>query len=123
MSNFGALLHFLTRGESAPVRTHYTQEIHPMSAPRIQYEDVLAAVQAEDFVVMPDRRTTICQLTLTNGFTVRGESSCVCVENFNPETGRDIARRNAEEKVWLLLGYALAERLYREAQAATSAAP
>ncbi|CAB4161043.1 Phage protein (N4 Gp49/phage Sf6 gene 66) family [uncultured Caudovirales phage] len=51
---------------------------------------------------------TICVLTLRNGFTVTGESACVTPANFDAEIGRQIARRNAVEKVWPLLGFLLA---------------
>jgi hypothetical protein len=54
---------------------------------------------------------TICVLTLKNGFTVTGESACASPENFNAELGRKIARQNAVDKVWPLMGYALKERL------------
>jgi hypothetical protein len=54
---------------------------------------------------------TFCVLVLRNGFTVTGESACVSPENFDAELGRKIARQNAASKVWLLMGYALKERL------------
>lgn len=48
---------------------------------------------------------TFCVLVLKNGFTVTGESACASPENFDAELGRKIARRNAEAKIWPLLGY------------------
>ena len=54
---------------------------------------------------------TFCVLVLKNGFTVTGESACVCPENFDSEIGRKIARANAVQKIWPLMGYALKERL------------
>lgn len=56
---------------------------------------------------------TICVLELRNGFTVTGESACASPENFNPEIGRKIARENAVQKVWPLLGYQLKEELFQ----------
>lgn len=50
---------------------------------------------------------TFCVLVLKNGFTVTGESACASPENFDAELGRTIARRNAEAKIWPLLGYEL----------------
>ena len=50
---------------------------------------------------------TFCVLVLRNGFTVTGESACASPENFDAELGRKIARQNAIEKVWPLMGYAL----------------
>ncbi len=54
---------------------------------------------------------TFCVLVLKNGFTVTGESACASPENFDAEIGRKIARANAINKVWPLMGYALKERL------------
>lgn len=54
---------------------------------------------------------TFCVLVLKNGFTVTGESACASPENFDAELGRKIARANAVNKVWPLMGYALKERL------------
>lgn len=83
----------------------------PMSAPRVTSFDVDSAIKEVDYIILPDGRTTICMLTLDNGYTVRGESSCVCIENFDAEIGRGIAKTNAREKVWGLLGFRLADRL------------
>ena len=57
---------------------------------------------------------TFCVLVLRNGFTVTGESACASPENFDAEVGRKIARQNAVQKVWPLLGFALKERLHAE---------
>ena len=54
---------------------------------------------------------TFCVLVLRNGFTVSGESACASPENFNAEIGRKIARENAINKVWPLMGYALKDKL------------
>ena len=54
---------------------------------------------------------TFCVLVLRNGFTVTGESACVSPENFDDEIGRDIARQNAINKMWPLMGYALKEKI------------
>ena len=54
---------------------------------------------------------TFCVLVLQNGFTVTGESACASPENFDAEAGRIAARRNAENKIWPLMGYELKCRL------------
>ena len=54
---------------------------------------------------------TFCVLVLRNGFTVTGESACASPENFNAEIGRRIARENAVNKVWPLLGFRLRDEL------------
>ena len=57
---------------------------------------------------------TFCVLVLKNGFTVTGESACASPDNFDAEIGRKIARENAVQKIWPLLGFALKERLHAE---------
>jgi len=54
---------------------------------------------------------TFCVLVLKNGFTVTGESACASPENFDAEIGRKIARENAVQKIWPLMGYALKQQL------------
>ena len=58
---------------------------------------------------------TFCVLVLRNGFTVTGESACASPENFDAELGRKIARQNAVQKLWPLMGYALKERIASQA--------
>ena len=57
---------------------------------------------------------TFCVLVLRNGFTVTGESACASPENFDAEIGRKIARQNAVQKIWPLMGYELRSKLARE---------
>ncbi len=54
---------------------------------------------------------TFCVLVLRNGFTVTGESSCASPENFDADVGKKIARENAKQKIWTLMGYALKQKL------------
>ncbi|WP_219096571.1 Gp49 family protein [Pseudomonas sp. UMAB-40] len=57
---------------------------------------------------------TFCVITLKNGFTVTGESACASPDNFDAEIGRKIARQNAEQKIWPLMGYELKQRLHQQ---------
>ena len=95
------------------------------TAPRITPADIQAAISGEfTFTVGNAARAlncpvsaatdllTICVLTLRNGFTVTGESACASPENFDAEIGQQVARKNAEEKIWALEGYALKQRLH-----------
>lgn len=54
---------------------------------------------------------TFCVLVLRNGFTVTGESACASPDNFDAEIGRCIARENAVQKIWPLMGYELRSKL------------
>lgn len=110
----------LTEAEIAAVST----------APRITPADIEANIASTWYIngatgVVPDNFQpppgassplnvlTICVLVLRNGFTVTGESACASPENYNADIGRCIARENAVEKVWTLMGYELKERLYQ----------
>ena len=57
---------------------------------------------------------TFCVLVLRNGFTVTGESACASPENFDAEIAGKIARANAVQKIWPLMGYALKNKLHDE---------
>jgi Phage protein (N4 Gp49/phage Sf6 gene 66) family len=57
-------------------------------------------------------RLTFCVLVLRNGYTVTGESACVSPDNFDAAIGKKIARENARQKIWVLEGYLLQERLH-----------
>jgi hypothetical protein len=77
-----------------------------------------SAVCAEDEDSVPMLTTdsplhllTFCVLVLKNGFTVTGESACASPENFDAAIGRKIARQNAVNKVWPLMGYELRSKL------------
>lgn len=54
---------------------------------------------------------TFCVLHLKNGFSVTGESACASPDNFDAEIGRKIARENAVNKIWMLEGYLLKQKL------------
>lgn len=84
-----------------------------LNAPRITHYHVDNTITGETYTNLPDGQTVVCQLTLRNGFTVDGTSACVSKDNFNQEIGNKIARENAREKIWLLEGYLLKEKLYQ----------
>ena len=86
-----------------------------LTAPRITPEQVDAAIISEDYHVFPDSTVTIALLKLENGFTVTGESACASPENFDAELGRKIARAQARDKIWALMGYALRQKLHEAA--------
>ena len=82
-----------------------------LTAARITPDDLEKAIHTADYYVFPGTSLTICCLTLINGFTVVGESACASLENFDKAVGERIARENAKQKLWPLLGYALKEKL------------
>ena len=100
-------------------------------APRITPDDLQANIVSEHYFtaadgILADKTVagvpqslsllTFCVLVLRNGFTVTGESACASPANFNAEIGRKVARANAVEKMWPLMGYALKEKLHASEQ-------
>lgn len=83
-----------------------------LTAPRLTPEYIDKIIKAVDFYVFPGTCLTVCCMTLENGYTVTGESACASPENFDPEIGREIAAKNARDKIWPLEGYLLREQLY-----------
>lgn len=105
------------------------------TAPRVTPADIEAEIASETYFTAAEGRhghshknhgfdyegaddgplslLTFCVLVLRNGFTVTGESACASPANFNPEIGRKIARENAINKVWPLLGFRLRDELAR----------
>ena len=69
-------------------------------------------IDANAEIPISTKLLTFCVLILRNGFTVTGESACASPENFDAEVGRKIARANAVNKIWPLMGYALKEQLH-----------
>lgn len=65
-------------------------------------------------ILAPLDQLTFCVLVLRNGFTVTGESACASPENFDAEIGRKIARQNAVQKIWPLMGYELRSKLAKD---------
>ena len=82
-----------------------------LNAPRLSPADIDAAIVGETFTTLPSGKVMVCELTLRNGFTVRGEAAAVSKENFNEEIGQRISRENARNKVRELEGYLLQEKL------------
>lgn len=82
-----------------------------LTAKRITPDDLDAEIVSEEYHVFPGSCLTVCCLTLKNGFAVTGESACASPENFNAGIGQKIARANAREKMWPLLGFRLRDEL------------
>ena len=85
-----------------------------LNAPRLNPQHIDNTIVSEYYHVVPNTALTICVLTLQNGFQVTGENASVSLENFDEEIGRKTSRENARDKIWVLEGYVLKQRLYIE---------
>ncbi|MFC6414251.1 Gp49 family protein [Massilia varians] len=107
----------VAKGKTAPrvtpgdIEANIWQEFYFSAAEGVQgATSIPAAATAQSLGLL-----TFCVLVLQNGFTVTGESACASPENFDAEIGRKIARDNAINKVWPLMGYQLRDELHRRA--------
>ena len=120
----------LVQEEPKTVEQQIEQEIQSknLNAPRLTPGSIDSKIKAVEYILprdvckrdngvevfdapLPLQTLTFCILTLENGFTVTGESACASPENFDAEIGKKIAYDNAREKIWLLEGYLLKEKL------------
>ena len=83
-----------------------------MSNNTITKEQIESIISKVDYQIMGEK-TTICVLTLNNGFEVVGQSACVDPHNFDKGLGEKYAYENAFEKVWELEGYWLQSQLHQ----------
>jgi hypothetical protein len=83
-----------------------------LNAPRLTPALIDSKIKDKVFHVFGDTCLTVCCLTLANGFTVTGESACASPENFDAGIGEKIAFEQARNKIWMLEGYLLKERLF-----------
>ncbi len=81
-----------------------------LNAPRLTPADIDAKIKGKTFTNLPSGKCTICEITLLNGYTIRGEAACVSPANFNQEIGNKISYENARDKIWQLEGYLLQEK-------------
>jgi len=73
-----------------------------LNAPRLTPAHIDAAIKAVSYTILPSGRTTVCELTLQNGYTVHGISSVVSKANFDHEIGKKVSYQAAREKIWQL---------------------
>ena len=88
--------------------TQLDTALNASPAPRVTKEYMESRITDKSFTRFSDT-VTLCQITLDNGYSVRGESACVNPANYNQEIGERIAYDNAFNKLWPLFGFLLAE--------------
>jgi len=94
--------------------TELDQAITDRPYEKVTKDSIQAKITDTSYMVFPNTTVTLCNITLKNGFSVRGESACVDPRNFNMEIGQEIAQREAFAKLWQLEGYLLAERRHQD---------
>jgi hypothetical protein len=82
---------------------------------RVTMDYMKSRIASIEYSTLPKSTVTLCNITLDNGYSVRGESACVDPANFNKDIGEKIAHDNAVNKLWPLFGFLLAEGRHRRA--------
>jgi hypothetical protein len=81
----------------------------------VTLNDIQNKVKQTTYTVLPDGKTTVCQLHMENGYTINGHSACVDPANYNRALGEKYAYEDAINKAWPLEGYLLSEELHKAA--------
>lgn len=99
-------------------------------APRVSLDDIdnaiveeytftagsaIAALGLPTMAASPTEILTVCVLVFKNGWTAVGTSACAHPANFDAAKGIHFAREDAKGKMFPLMGYALRDRLDRQA--------
>ena len=79
---------------------------------RVTVSDMEAKIKMTVYQRLEGTTTTICQITLKNGYTLIGTSSCVDPKQYNQALGEKYAYEKAFEQLWALEGYLLRQRRY-----------
>ena len=69
-------------------------------APRLKPQDIDAAIVDVTYTMLPSQKCMVCEITLRNGFTVRGEFSVMSKENFREALGREYSYKKARDQIW-----------------------
>ena len=85
-----------------------------LNAPRLTPSHIDNTIKDIYYHIVPGTTTTICALTLFNGFVVIGHSAAASKENFDASIGQKVAYDNAREQIWQLEGYLLKDKLHQK---------
>lgn len=81
--------------------------------PKVTPQDLNDAIDSHSWCTMGN--VTVCKIVLKNGYSLTGiNEGSVDPRNFDREIGEKMSYDAAKAKLWPLLGFALAEKLYKE---------
>jgi hypothetical protein len=102
----------------AVLKTEPLPAMPPLDGPaelptKVTREALVGRIAKVTYEIRPDGRTTVCELTMVNGFSVRGESSAACESEFVRTLGEKAAYAKALDQAWAFEGYLLRERRHQ----------
>jgi hypothetical protein len=83
---------------------------------KVSLNDIQGKVKKTTYTVLPDGKTTVCQLHMENGYTINGYSACVDPASYNQALGEKYAYEDAINEAWPLEGYLLAEEIFQRSK-------
>ena len=83
-----------------------------MTESTVTLQGILDKIKSVTYTLLPNSRTTVCQLTMENGFTIEGQSACVSLLSYNRALGEKYAYEKALDNCWQFEGYLLAQKLH-----------
>jgi hypothetical protein len=83
---------------------------------KVTMQGIFDKIQSTNYTLLPNGKTTVCQLIMENGFSIEGKSSCVDPLEYNQYLGEKYAYEDALNNVWPFEGYLLAEEMFRDKQ-------
>ena len=81
---------------------------------KVTLNSLLDKINSVKYTILNDSTTTVCMLTMKNGYNVLGTSACADPANFNKAKGELYSYQDAVNNVWPLEGYLLREELSKE---------
>lgn len=75
-------------------------------------QEIIESKIKKEFFLRVGAKTTVCLLTLENGYEVMGTSAPVDPKNYNFDMGCKLAKEKAVDKIWELEGYLLQQKNY-----------
>lgn len=85
------------------------QILETCSFPRVTEESIKNRISSVDYI--HHETTTVCFITMKNGFKFVGTSTPASADNYREELGKKYAYDNAFKQIWTHEGYLLRENL------------
>lgn len=87
--------------------------VESLPGDKVTKEQIESRIKSVDYHVLPKSTVTVCNITLDNEFSVRGESACVDPTNYRKEVGEHYAYEKAFAALWPLFGFLLSESRFK----------
>ena len=89
--------------------TEANQTILELTGERVTISDITSRIIRVDYFAVPNTTTILCAITLDNGQTAVGKSSCIDPENYVIPLGQKLAFDEAMERAMEMLDFLAAE--------------